>query len=61
MSDFRWIKVYVYKNKRGILMKSSSGGAFWGIAETFFKAGGVLAMERNLILTLECCTEKQKI
>lgn len=54
-------KVYAYKNKRGILMKSSSGGAFWGIAETFFKAGGVLAMERNLILTLECCTEKQKI
>lgn len=33
-------KVYAYKNKRGILMKSSSGGAFWGIAETFFKAGG---------------------
>ena len=56
-------KVYAYKNKRGILMKSSSGGAFWGIAETFFKAGGGggLAMERNLILTLECCTEKQKI
>ena len=53
-------KVYAYKNKRGILMKSSSGGAFWGIAETFFKAGGVLAMKRNLILTLECCTEKQK-
>ena len=54
--------VYASKNKRGILMKSSSGGAFWGIAETFFKAGGgVLAMERNLILTLECCTEKQKI
>lgn len=29
-------KAYAYKNKRTVLMRSSSGGAFWGIAEAFF-------------------------
>lgn len=33
-------KTYAYKNTEDILKKSSSGGAFWGIAETFFDNGG---------------------
>ena len=33
-------KAYAYKNKRNVLMRSSSGGAFWGIAEAFFENGG---------------------
>lgn len=53
-------KAYAYKNKRSVLMRSSSGGAFWGIAEAFFE-GGVFATEQNLILTLKSCMEKQKI
>lgn len=32
-------KTYAYKNTEDILKKSSSGGAFWGIAETFFDNG----------------------
>lgn len=35
-------KTYAYKNTEDILKKSSSGGAFWGIAETFFDNGGYL-------------------
>ena len=54
-------KAYAYKNKRSVVMRSSSGGAFWGIAEAFFEMGGVLATEQNLILTLESCMEKQII
>lgn len=54
-------KAYAYKNKRSVVMRSSSGGAFWGIAEAFFEmGGGVLATEQNLILTLKSCMEKQK-
>lgn len=33
-------KAYVYKNRNDILMKSSSGGAFWAIAESFFTSQG---------------------
>ena len=33
-------KAYAYKNKRSVVMRSSSGGAFWGIAEAFFEMGG---------------------
>ena len=33
-------KTYAYKNTEDILKKSSSGGAFWGIAETFFDNNG---------------------
>ena len=33
-------KTYAYKNTEDILNKSSSGGAFWGIAETVFDTGG---------------------
>lgn len=54
-------KAYAYKNKKSVLMRSSSGGAFWGMAEAFFENGGVLATEQNLILTLESCMEKQII
>ena len=55
-------KAYAYKNKKSVLMRSSSGGAFWGMAEAFFEnGGGVLATEQNLILTLESCMEKQII
>ncbi len=47
-------KTYAYKNTEDILKKSSSGGAFWGIAETFFdNGGGVFAMEQNLIQTFK--------
>lgn len=42
-------KTYAYKNIEDILKKSSSGGAFWGIAETFFdNGGGVFVTEQNL-------------
>ena len=33
-------KAYAYKNKKSVLMRSSSGGAFWGMAEAFFENGG---------------------
>ena len=46
-------KTYAYKNTEDILKKSASGGAFWGIAETFFDNGGVFAMEQNLIQTFK--------
>lgn len=33
-------KAYAYQNKKNVLMRSSSGGAFWGIVEAFFENGG---------------------
>lgn len=44
---------YAYKNTTDVIMTSSSGGAFWGIAEAFYnKTGGGTAMELNLIQIL---------
>lgn len=33
-------KAYAYQNKKNVLMRSSSGGAFWGIVEAFFENRG---------------------
>lgn len=46
------ITAYAYKNTTDVIMTSSSGGAFWGIAEAFYKTGGGTAMEQNLIQIL---------
>lgn len=42
------VKAFAYKNTMESLLNSSSGGAFWGIAEAFYKMGGGIATEQNL-------------
>lgn len=34
------VKAFAYKNTMETIMNSSSGGAFWGIAEAFYRSGG---------------------
>ena len=43
------VKAFAYKNTMESLLNSSSGGAFWGIAEAFYKmGGGGIATEQNM-------------